>query len=125
MSLSTSLKPKGLFALDLPSYDKIYGEPERQEIDRLVDIYAPVQTDEMLQAEPSILHDAELIFSGWGAPAFTAELLAAAPRLKAVFYGAGSVRYFVTDAFWERGILLSSAWGAQMTLTSIANRPPP
>ncbi len=112
MPKHSSPKPKCVFALDLPSYEKIYGEPERQEIARLVDVYAPVQTAGMLSADPSILRDAEVIFSGWGAPAFTPELLAAAPNLKAVFYGAGSVHYFVTEAFWERGILLSSAWGA-------------
>ncbi len=105
-------KPKGLFALDPSAFDKIYGPPERQEINHLVDIYAPVQTAASLKADPSILREAEVILSGWGAPQFTNELLAAAPNLKAVFYGAGSVHYFVTDAFWERGILLSSAWGA-------------
>jgi phosphoglycerate dehydrogenase-like enzyme len=109
---SPSPKPKGLFALDLPAYDKIYGAPERQEIYRLVDIFAPVQTAGMLQEDSSILREAELIFSGWGAPVFTAELLAAAPNLKAVFYGAGSVHYFVSEAFWDHGVLLSSAWGA-------------
>jgi phosphoglycerate dehydrogenase-like enzyme len=40
------------------------------------------------------------------------EFLAAAPRLEAVFYGGGTVRGFVTDAFWERDILLTSAWTA-------------
>jgi phosphoglycerate dehydrogenase-like enzyme len=110
--VNTKPKPKGLFALDLTAYERIYGPPETEEIDRLVEIYAPVQTAAGLQKDPSILHDAEIIFSGWGAPQLTSGLLAAAPNLKVVLYGAGSVHYFVTDAFWERGILLSSAWGA-------------
>jgi phosphoglycerate dehydrogenase-like enzyme len=38
--------------------------------------------------------------------------LAAAPKLKAVFYGAGSIRYFATDAAWDRGITICSAWAA-------------
>jgi phosphoglycerate dehydrogenase-like enzyme len=40
------------------------------------------------------------------------EFLGAAPRLEAVFYGAGSVRYFVTEEFWRRNILLTSSCAA-------------
>lgn len=38
--------------------------------------------------------------------------LEAFPSLRAVFYGAGSVRSFTTDALWERGIVVSSAYAA-------------
>ena len=38
--------------------------------------------------------------------------LDAAPNLKAIFYAAGTVRYFVTDALWERGVRLTSGYGA-------------
>jgi phosphoglycerate dehydrogenase-like enzyme len=41
-----------------------------------------------------------------------AEFLAAAPNLRGVFYGAGSVRGFVTEEFWQHDILLTSAWAA-------------
>lgn len=37
------------------------------------------------------------------------KFLAAAPRLRAVFYGAGSVKSVVSDAFWTRGIRITSA----------------
>jgi phosphoglycerate dehydrogenase-like enzyme len=103
---------KGIYVLNTPAYDLIYGEPERRRIAELVDIYAAQQTAQTVQADPTILAEAELIFSGWGCPKFTAELLDAAPNLKAVFYGAGTVRYFVSDAFWARGIQLSSGWAA-------------
>jgi hypothetical protein len=35
---------KGLFVLDPSSYDAIYGLPEREQINRLVEIYASPQT---------------------------------------------------------------------------------
>lgn len=104
--------PKGLYVLGADSFEKIYGPAEREDIARFVDIYAPPQTRESVAENPEILRDAELIFSGWGAPVMDERFLAAAPRLKAVFYGAGSIRYFVTDAFWERGILVTSAYAA-------------
>ena len=55
---------------------------------------------------------ADVILSTWGMPALDREFLDVASSLKAVFYAAGSVKGFVTDACWERGIVVSSAWAA-------------
>jgi phosphoglycerate dehydrogenase-like enzyme len=104
--------PNGLYILSAESLPMIYGEPERAELDTLVNFVAPPQTPASIAAAPGLLADVDVIFSGWGAPRLDAALLAAAPKLRAFFYGAGSVRGFVTDAFWERGILLTSAYGA-------------
>ena len=45
-------------------------------------------------------------------PVLTPEFLEAAPALKAVFYAAGSVKGFVTEAAWKRDIIVCSAWAA-------------
>jgi phosphoglycerate dehydrogenase-like enzyme len=103
---------KGLFLLDEAAYHKIYGEAEREHIGKLVQIDAPLQTSQTIASNPAVLADIDFIFSGWGCPRFTQELLAHAPRLKAVFYGAGSIHYFVTDAFWERGVIVTTAYEA-------------
>lgn len=55
------------------------------------------------------LREVEVLFSGWGAPVMDAEFLDRAPRLRAVFYAAGSVRYFTTPELWRRGVRVSSA----------------
>ena len=103
---------KGLYILDTSSYDLIYGQAERIDIAELVDLYAPQQTRHSVQQNPGILHEAEVILSGWGAPLMDGAFLAAAPRLGAVFYGAGSIRGIVTEAFWDRGIVICSGWAA-------------
>jgi len=119
------MKLKGLFVLDNYAYDVIYGPAEREEIARLVDVYAPRQSAGDVAANLSILGDAEVIFSGWGGPKLDDAFLAAAPRLKAVFYGAGSIKYMLTDAFWCRSIAITSAYGilavsvAEFTLAEI------
>lgn len=59
-----------------------------------------------------LLRETELIFSGWGGPRIDADFLAAAPKLKAVFYGAGTIRGIVTESFWERGVRITSAYAA-------------
>ncbi len=37
------------------------------------------------------------------------EFLGHMPKLRAIFYAGGSVRYFITDAVWRRGIRVSTA----------------
>lgn len=103
---------KALYILNVDAFERIYGQPERDEIAQLVDLVAPPQTAASIAEKPELLSDVEIILSGWGAPKMDAALLEAAPNLRAVFYGAGTVRYFVTDAFWARDITLMSAWGA-------------
>jgi phosphoglycerate dehydrogenase-like enzyme len=59
-----------------------------------------------------MLSEVSVLFGGWGTPQITQELLIALPRLKAVFYAGGSVRHLPCETFWQRDIVLSSAWGA-------------
>ena len=55
--------------------------------------------------------DCEVLFSTWGMPALSEEELAAAlPRLRAVFYAAGSVQAFARPLL-ARGVAVFSAWG--------------
>ncbi len=103
---------KGLFLLDSDAYDRIYGESERAAIAQLVDIAAPQQTAATVREQPELLADIEVVFSGWGMPPLDEAFLTAAPHLKAVFYGAGSIRGFATQAAWDRDIVISSAWAA-------------
>lgn len=51
----------------------------------------------------------EVIFSTWGMIQLDAAFLDRVPKLKAVFYGAGSVKGFVTDESWKRGVRIFSA----------------
>ena len=53
--------------------------------------------------------DADILISGWGCPRLTEEVLARAPRLRAVMHAAGTVKELVSDAVWERGVVVSSA----------------
>jgi phosphoglycerate dehydrogenase-like enzyme len=103
---------KALYVLDAESYDLIYGPAEVSDIASMVDVYAPPQTRKTVAADISILADAEVIMSGWGMVRMDEAFLRAAPKLKAVFYASGSIKSFVTDATWQRGVIVSSAWAA-------------
>jgi len=103
-------RPKALFIVDGPSLDLIYMQQERRELEVLADFYAPPQTRESILENRSLLQDVEVIFSGWGAPMMNKAFLDAAPKLRAVFYGAGTIGYCTSEAFWDRGIIITSAY---------------
>lgn len=108
--MSHMAKKKALFICN--STDVIYSPQDQQEASDLLDIYAPTMTSQQVQKDPSVLEDMQILLTGWGAPRLDEAFLDAAPKLEAVFYGAGSVRYMLTDAFWHREVTLCSAWAA-------------
>ncbi|EIQ00956.1 phosphoglycerate dehydrogenase-like oxidoreductase [Opitutaceae bacterium TAV1] len=110
--MNTPSRPVAVFLLNPASMDRIYGEEERADISRLAAAPPPLLTAQTWREQPEVCRSAEVIFSGWGMPCADEEFLAAFPALKAVFYGAGSVKGFVTDALWQRGIIVSSAGAA-------------
>lgn len=59
--------------------------------------------------EAEALAEAEVLVSSWGCPRLTADVLAGAPRLRVVLHAAGTVKSLVSEAVWERGIVVSSA----------------
>ncbi|MFE0044710.1 hydroxyacid dehydrogenase [Streptomyces albireticuli] len=59
-------------------------------------------------AREALAH-ADILLTGWGCPPLTEDVLRGAPRLRAVVHAAGSVKRLVSEAVWERGIVVSSA----------------
>jgi phosphoglycerate dehydrogenase-like enzyme len=104
-----AVKPKALYILDAGAFEKIYGLSEQAEIAELTEIYAPQQNRHVVAENPALLADAEIIFTGWGAPKLDNALLTAAPRLKAFFYGAGATGGTVAPEAYARGIVVTSA----------------
>jgi len=108
----TLRKPRAVFAIDPAAIDLVYGREDREALGELAEIGDLILTDENWRDHAGVLREVEFIFSGWKAPRMDAAFVAAAPRLRAVFYGAGSIRYCVSDAFWDRGIVITSALAA-------------
>lgn len=103
---------KGIYILDSSSLPRIYGPDEQRDIAALVDLVAAPQTNQSVASNPQVLADVDVVFSGWGGPRVDEVFLAAAPRIKAIFYGAGAVGGIVTPAMWQRGIRITSAYAA-------------
>jgi phosphoglycerate dehydrogenase-like enzyme len=58
------------------------------------------------------LADIDMLMGAWGMIPLEPAVLAAAPRLKAVCYAAGSIKGFATDAAYDRGITITTAMHA-------------
>lgn len=103
---------RGLFVLGTAAFELIYGPEELHDIDSMLDICALPNTADAVANKPEMLEDINVIVSGWGGPRIDRAFLDAAPRLKMVFYGAGSIKGIVTDEFWERNVRITSAYAA-------------
>jgi len=65
----------------------------------------PANKQELME----ILRDADACITSWDVATLDADVVAAAPKLKAMAHMGSSVKRFVSDTFWQRGIHLTSA----------------
>lgn len=100
---------KGLFIMDEALFQKVYTPKVQKEILQYIDIIGEPLTKENYQEYPDLLKEAEVIFSGWGAPVFDESLLNRTPHLEAIFYAAGTMKKLLTDEVWKRGIKVTTA----------------
>ncbi|MET8161339.1 hydroxyacid dehydrogenase [Sphaerisporangium sp. NPDC005289] len=103
-------RPQALLVMDPAHYRVQFHEPQLRRLRELVELGEPVLIDDLDAARARRrLREVEVLVTSWGCPPLTAERLADAPRLRAVFHCAGTVRSFVTDEVWRRGILVTNA----------------
>ncbi|MCC5023328.1 MAG: hydroxyacid dehydrogenase [Candidatus Synoicihabitans palmerolidicus] len=113
MTLSPPEIPAAAFMLPASVLDEVYGAEGVAEITQHARLVHPPVSREELAAQPHPwTQEVEVLFTSWQAPVLDAAMLARFPRLRAVFYGAGSIRYLATPEFWRRGILLTTAASA-------------
>ncbi|MFC5145742.1 hydroxyacid dehydrogenase [Streptomyces aureoversilis] len=87
-----------------PDLQKWLGELTGREV-RVI----PVRDGLGLLSCQAVLDGVDVLVTGWGCPPLTKAVLDAAPQLKAVIHAAGSVKPLVTEAVWERRLVVSSA----------------
>ncbi|MFG2497421.1 hydroxyacid dehydrogenase [Streptomyces sp. NPDC048441] len=90
--------------------ERVFAPDLRERLARSVRLAPVLLTGSLTEADArAVLSDAEILITGWNCPPVTAEVLAHAPRLRALVHAAGSVKPVVTDALWDRGVVVSSA----------------
>lgn len=103
-------RPRALAVMASDAYAMLFDQARRDRLATLADLGGiPHVSDIDDPALEATLAEVEVLVTSWGAPTLDARRLARMPRLRAVFHAAGSVREHVSDEFWERGILITSA----------------
>lgn len=104
-------RPAALFAMDPVHLPRLFPPAVRTRLAavlRLPEDCAP----QPRSAGGVDVSEAEVLITGWGCAPLTAGVLTRAPRLRAVLHAAGSVKGHLTEACWERGLVVSSAAAA-------------
>lgn len=105
-------KRYGLYLLDNTAFPLIYGPDEQRDIARLVEMVGPSQTRSSIDRNRHLLAEIDVLISGWGCPVIDESFLESAPNLRAIFYGAGAIGSWITDAVWTRDVLVTSSYAA-------------
>jgi phosphoglycerate dehydrogenase-like enzyme len=91
--------------------DELIRDDHLQRLDRSVTMIhrTPLRAlDDLNEHLPHI----EVLITSWGCPRLDAQSIARLPRLKLIAHLAGSVKGFLDDSVWRRGILVTNAVSA-------------
>ncbi|WP_266376496.1 hydroxyacid dehydrogenase [Streptomyces canus] len=118
--------PRAVFAMNPVHLPELFPPRLMARLRSLVGIDPAVVVRDFADPDvASALAETEVLITGWGCPPVDTDALAATPRLRTLLHAGGSVRDWVGDAVWERGIAVSSAVAAnalpvaEFTLASI------
>ncbi len=103
-------RPAAALAMGAEVADRVLVPDLRERLTACVSLAPTVLSGPLTTPESrAVLAGTEILVTGWECPPLTPEVLAFAPRLRAVVHAAGSVKQLVTEAVWERDIVVSSA----------------
>lgn len=108
--MSAADRPEALIVMSRDVFEQQFDSAGRTRLEGLVALGEPAWTCDL--DDPRVrsrLAEVEVLVTSWGCPRLDAARLDAAPRLRAVFHCAGSVRRLVSDALWRRGITVTTA----------------
>lgn len=106
-------RPSVVLAMAPGNVERLFDDHLRRRLTELCDLDLGLVLHDFHTPEAATaLASAEMLLTCWGCPPLTEDVLRTAPELRAVIHAAGSVKGFVTDACWRRGLRVSSAAAA-------------
>lgn len=107
------MKRNVLLALNKEMHTKVFCENDLARIHDLCHVLPnglPVTADKNYILEH--IDKADIVITSWGTAALDEEIISNADKLEFVAHAGGTVRPIVSDALWEKGIVVSSAAAA-------------
>ncbi|GAA3809576.1 hydroxyacid dehydrogenase [Streptomyces coacervatus] len=109
----STFRPRTALAMSQAAATAVLDPESLAALAAVCDLAPPPALDDLTTARArEVLAEVDLLVTCWGCPPLDTDVLATAPRLRAVVHAAGSVRGHITEACWERGIEVSSAAAA-------------
>lgn len=106
-------RPETLLVMAPETMRLQFGEAELVRLRATARLGEPVCAGELASAPVRArLAEVEVLITSWGCPPLDDTILRAAPNLRAVLHAAGSVRDHVGAAVFDRGLLVTTAAGA-------------
>lgn len=103
-------KPTVVIAIGKTHYQRMFSQGAFDELDTFAEVvHHPGQEPASKEELIVLLGQADACITSWGVAPLDADVMAAAPQLQAMAHMGSSVKRFVSDAFWERGMHLTSA----------------
>lgn len=103
---------KGVFLGDSKQIDYVFPQDIKDMLFLRCGVVSRTYTKSDVMEQPEQFADVDYIFSTWGMPCFTEDKINEYfPRLKCVFYAAGSVQYFARP-FLNCDVQVFSSWAA-------------
>lgn len=104
-----SLKPQALLVMNSGTFADQFDSTRLERLAGMVGLGGQPWTDSLDAPQlADRLAGVEILLTSWGVPRLTAERLERMPKLRAVFHCAGTVRSFVSEELWDRGILVTN-----------------
>lgn len=105
----TARRPKALLSMWGDVVGEVFPPALRAELEDVVELLHPRPMATLDGPAAEHLPDVEVLVTSWGAVPVDERMLARAPRLRAVFHAAGSIKGTVHDAGWRSGLVVTSA----------------
>ncbi|AOS44770.1 Glycerate dehydrogenase [Lacunisphaera limnophila] len=112
-------RPSAVLALRPELQPWLFPPSAQAQLEHMVALFGPISPAGASPPPVEALQQVEVLVGSWGIPVLDRGWLDAMPNLRVVLYAAGTVRGFVTDEFWRRGIQLSTAATANAGPTAI------
>lgn len=90
-------------------FDTFFNEALRKQLEKIGEVTWNESTDQFTHEELcEKIKDIDLCVTGWGTPVFDEEVVACANKLKLIAHTGGSVKPYVTESVYDRGIRVIS-----------------
>jgi phosphoglycerate dehydrogenase-like enzyme len=104
------MKLRLAYAMDLHKTQRVLDDETLARLAQLCDVVASEPLHEFASVDArQVLAQIDVLVTGWGSPYISADVLAAAPRLKLVAHAAGTVKSLLDPIAYERGVLVTNA----------------